>query len=146
MKTIAAIELRVPMARATLGRATLVGAAIANVAAIAILALANAAGTPLIVEVPGRPAQEVSVGPIVLFIMVAAVGAYAVAFVLRARSSRPRRLFVASAIVVLALSFALPASAATGAAVWWLNAMHVAAFAALVTLIVRSLPAEPPRD
>ncbi len=117
-----------------------VGMALGAVAALVLLLLATASGQDLEVQVGARAAQEVSAGAIVSAVLLSGAAAWAAAAVVTRLAPRPRVTFLAAAVLALVLSLVPPATATTGAATWWLDAMHLAVFTAVVTALAPAIP------
>jgi hypothetical protein len=120
----------------------LAGTAIAALATLILLLFATASGQVLQVQVGTRASQQVTAGAIVSVVLACGVAAWGTAVLATRLAPRPRAAFLAAAVTVLALSLVPPATAATGAATWWLEAMHLVVFTALVGALA---PAVPPR-
>ena len=121
----------------------LTGVAIATAAALTLLLLATATGEVLQVQVGTRAPQEVAAGAIVSVILACGVGAWASAALATRLAQRPRAAFLTVAVLVLVLSLVPPVTAASGAATWWLEAMHLVVFAALVAALTPAIPTRP---
>ena len=119
---------------------TAVGMALGAVAALALLLLATASGQDLRVQVGTRAPQEVRAGAIVSAVLLAGAAAWAAAAVATRLAPRPRAAFLAAAVLALVVSLVPPATATTGAATWWLDGMHLAVFAAVVTALAPAIP------
>jgi hypothetical protein len=119
----------------------LAGMSVAAVGATALLAIAIATGGALEVQVGTRPPQDITVGAVVVMIVLSGVGAWVTAAVATRLTPRPRLTFLAASTLVLALSLLPPTSAATGSAVWWLEAMHLVVFTAVVAALAPAVPA-----
>lgn len=97
------------------------------------------AGQELVVDARGA-VQAVPVGAVVTSTLAAGIGAHLLAQ-LTLRTPRPRRTFLAVALLGLAVSAAAPArSATTVSTAWWLMVLHVVVAAVLVPPLARALP------
>lgn len=120
---------------------TAVGMALGAVAALILLLLATASGQDLQVQVGTRAPQEVSAGAIVTVVLLSGVAAWSAAAVATRLAPSPRATFLAAAVLALVVSLVPPATATAGAATWWLDAMHLAVFTAVVTALAPAVPA-----
>jgi hypothetical protein len=142
MDTTATSAPRTSAVSAKLAVRAFAGAAIGTSAALILLLLATSTGQVLQVQVGTRAPQEVAAGAIVSVILASGVGAWGTAALAIRLAPRPRAAFLAIAALALALSLVPPVTAASGAATWWLEAMHLVVFTALVAALA---PAIPPR-
>lgn len=118
----------------------LVGVAIATAGALTLLQLAGSAGHALQVQVGTRAPQDVGAGAIVSVVLASGLGAWGTAALAIRLAPRPRVAFFAVAVLALTTSLIPPVTAASGAATWWLEAMHVAVFTALVATLGPAVP------
>jgi len=126
-----------------LGRAALVAALGSAIANAALFEVAAARGVfppgPLF---PTGPGQAMTLGPVVLVSVVAALAGAGVFALLRSRTPRPMRTFTIAAAVVTVLSFAAPLAMPdwTGAQATALDLMHVVAAGIVVWAMSRTEP------
>lgn len=121
-------------------RPAAIGAAIALVGVVVVYLVADAAGEPFTVTSGGR-SQAVPLTAVIMFTLLGAVIGLLVA-VVASRLRRPRAVFLVVTVVALVLYAFAPFAAAdrTSTAIW-LNVLHLVAFAAIVPLLARALPA-----
>lgn len=125
-------------------RRALAGTAAGIVAALAVRALADAAGVTLQVTGRGSDPTTVPLGAIVLATVVGGAGAYGLAR-LAGRTAGPRRTFLLAALAGLLVSSVPPlAGAVDTRTALWLLAMHAGVAAAVVPAVASALPARPP--
>jgi hypothetical protein len=114
--------------------------AIGAASALILLRLATATGQHLTVQVGTRAPREVSAGAIASVVVLSGAAAWATAALATRLAPRPRAAFLVAAVLALALSLIPPATATTGPATWWLDAMHLAVFTAVVTALAPAVP------
>lgn len=117
------------------------GTSVGAAGAVALLAIATTTGGALEVQVGTRALQDVTLGAVIVMVVVSGVGAWGTAALATRFTSRPRLTFIAAATLVLAASLFPPVTAASGASVWWLEAMHLVVFAAVVAAMAPAIPA-----
>jgi uncharacterized protein DUF6069 len=117
-----------------------VGVVIGAAAALVLLLLATASGQALTVQAGTRPPQELGAGAIVSVVLLSGAAAWGAAAVATRWAPRPRSAFVAAAGLGLVVSLVPPATAATGATTWWLDAMHLVVFASLLASLAPAIP------
>lgn len=128
-----------PVTRSS-GLRALLGGATAAAGVLVLIAAAGVVGVPLQVQVGTRAPQDVTIGAAVSIILVSGAAAWGTAALANRMAPRPRLAFLVAAVLALALSVLPPATAATGGAVWWLEAMHLLVFAAIVAALAPALP------
>ena len=113
---------------------------LAPVAASAVWAVLTQAGVELLVR-SGSGTQAVGIAAVVLASLVGVAGAWALASAASRWTAHPRRVFLAVALALLALSLlgplGLAASTSDGA---WLAVLHLVVAAVALPLFVRWLP------
>lgn len=129
---------RVLAVRAATGTTTAVAGA------LLLLLTATTTGQALQVQVGARAAQNVTVGVVASTILLCGVAAWGTAALVCRVAPAPRLAFLAPAVLLLALSFVPPATAATGAATWWLEAMHLVVFTSVVAALAPAIPLRRP--
>lgn len=130
-----------PIARAALLAA--LGAAALNAA---LYQASVAAGIfPRLPFFPAGPGEPMTLGPVLLVSVVAALAGVGVFAVLRRRTRQPFRAFAAVAGVVLLVSFAAPVAMPgwTGAQAGMLNLMHALVAAAVLLAVRRVAETQP---
>lgn len=87
-----------------------------------------------------RTAVGMALGAVAALVLLSGAAAWTAAAVATRLAPCPRATFLAAAVLALVLSLVPPATATTGAATWWLDAMHLAVFTAVVAALAPTVP------